>query len=326
MRRLCHRRHGPRAYGLALGKASGTLPPVLSVFVGLDCGGSSSRVLAVDSSGEIVFQGQSGAANLASTPENRLRRNLSHATEGCPSADFVCGCFAGLVSDDLRMRGEDYLKQLFPRSRVRAEPDYTAALYAAPEGTDICVIAGTGSLVCSRCDGEVVKSGGRGFILGDYGSGYQFGRDGLLHYLDNPTRSSPALREAIMEVFGSMQEGVIVSHVYKSPTPAMTIGKISKAVAQDAKAGEAYALASVDTNTMKLANIVAGHAQQYHSEQKEIGISLTGGVWKSASVFREQFELHLRKLLPGQAVHVQRVTRPPLYGAVELAKEMSYRN
>src|SRR5687768_11645928 len=137
----------------------------MSVFVGLDCGGSSSRVLAVDFDGNIVFQGQSGAANLASTPENRLRRNLSHATDGCPHADYVCGCFAGLVSDDLRRRGEDHLKSLFPRAEVRAEPDYTAALYASPPGTDVCVIAGTGSLVCSRGADGILKSGGMGYIL-----------------------------------------------------------------------------------------------------------------------------------------------------------------
>jgi N-acetylglucosamine kinase-like BadF-type ATPase len=230
------------------------------------------------------------------------------------------------VNDELRVRGEEFLRQLFPRACVRAEPDYTAALYAAPEGTDICVIAGTGSLVCSRVDGEVVKSGGRGYILGDYGSGYHYGRDGILHYLDNPARSSPALRAAIMDVFGSLQEGSIVSHVYKCPTPAMTIGKISKAVAYDAKAGEAYALASVETNTLKLASIVASHAEEHHAHKKQIGISLAGGVWKSANVIREQFEIHLRTLLPAQSVQVQRVTRPPLYGAVELAKEMSHSN
>jgi N-acetylglucosamine kinase-like BadF-type ATPase len=106
----------------------------------------------------------------------------------------------------------------------------------------------------------------------------------------------------------------------------MTLGKISKALANDAKAGEAYALASVETNTLKLAGIVAEHANEHHSDVKELGISLTGGVWKSAAVIRERFELHLRQLLPAQEIHVQRGNRPPLYGAVELAKEMSDSN
>ncbi|HSI71574.1 MAG TPA: hypothetical protein VK934_00230, partial [Fimbriimonas sp.] len=156
--------------------------------------------------------------------------------------------------------------------------------------------------------------------------GYHYGRDGILHYLDYPGQSSIGLKNAIVEVFGSLQEGLIVSHVYKSPTPAMTLGKISKAVAHDAKAGEAYALASVEKNTLRLAKVVAAHVEQYHSKQREIAIILAGGVWKSANVIREQFELHLKMLLPATTIEVNRVTRPPLYGAVELAKEMHHRN
>ena len=218
------------------------------------------------------------------------------------------------------------MRQIFPKAHVRAEPDYTAALFASPPGTDICVIAGTGSLICSRVDGKIVKSGGRGFILGDFGSGYHYGRDAVLHYLDNQERSSASLVEAISEVFGSLDEGSIVGQIYRAGSPAATLGKMAKALASDAKAGEPYALASVETNTLKLAGIVAAHAMNYHANQPELSIGLTGGVWKSATIIRERFEVHLRQLLPAQEIRVQRVNRPPLYGAVELAKEMSHRN
>jgi N-acetylglucosamine kinase-like BadF-type ATPase len=298
----------------------------MAVFVGLDCGGSSSRVLAVDSDGEIVFQGQSGAANLASTPENRLRKNLAHATDGCPHADYVCGCFAGLVNEDLRKRGIEFLRQLFPGAEVRAEPDFTAALYAAPEGTDICVIAGTGSLVCSRSQDGIVKSGGRGYILGDYGSGYHYGRDALLHYLDHPDEASDQLKQIVRETFDSSEEGVIVASVYRTNTPATMLGRLSKALASDAKAGKKYALDSVRRNSHKLAQVVQGHIDKHMPSKDQIGISVAGGVWKAAPIFRERFEASLEELMPSRSIVVHRVTRPPLYGAVELAKEMSIGN
>ncbi len=313
------------------GYSSGTLPrgfePRMSVYVGLDCGGSSSRVLALDSEGKVVYQGQSGGANLVSTPDARLRRNLYHATEGCPPANYVCGCFAGLVNEDLRKRGEELLRQHFPGAEVRAEPDYTAALFACPSNITVCVIAGTGSLVCSRVDGHIHKSGGRGYILGDDGSGFQFGRDAVVYFLDNPEECSQSLREAIKAAFGSTtDEGSIVSQVYRLPTPAMTLAKLSKALALDAKAGETYALASIERNTSKLAGIVAAHAARYHSDETILEVGLVGGVWNSAAIIRQQFEQHLRQLLPLQDVRVQKVNRPPLYGAVEIAKEMSHRN
>lgn len=295
---------------------------VMRVFVGLDCGGSSSRALAVDERGEILFQGQSGAANLVSTPENRLRKNLLHATNGCPKATYVCGCFAGLISEDLRAKGEEHLQQLFPEAIVRAEPDYTAAFYASPENTDLCVIAGTGSLVCSRGSNGILKSGGRGYILGDFGSGYQYGRDALIHYLDDPSAASSQLRRMVHEVFETSDEGTIISAVYKAQTPAGLIAKLLKALAGDVRNGERYALESVERNSRALADVVVEHVRRHLIQSERLGISLAGGVWKAAPNFRERFAEMLRESLPDREIAVQRIARPPLYGAVELAKEM----
>src|SRR5436309_909319 len=109
----------------------------MSVFVGLDCGGSSSRVLAIDDSGKAVFRGHGGPANLLSTPKASVLCNLKAATAGCPRPESVCGCFAGLVDEELRQRALDDLRRLFPRAKLfRAEPDYVAALAACGPGTD----------------------------------------------------------------------------------------------------------------------------------------------------------------------------------------------
>jgi N-acetylglucosamine kinase-like BadF-type ATPase len=282
--------------------------------------------LAVDHDGNIVFQGHSGAANLASTPESRLRKNLANATDGCPDATHVCGCFAGLMNDEMRKKGEDHLRQLFPHAQVRAEPDFTAALYASPPGTDICVIAGTGSLVCSHGPDGVVKSGGRGYLLGDYGSGYHFGRDALLHFLDAPETASASLRNLVQQVFETTAEGAIVAAVYRTSTPGTLLAKFSKALAQDAKAGEAYALQSVERNTAKLVDVVRRHVERHMPNRPTIAISLAGGIWKSATLFGDRFTSLLAEAMPDREFRVDRVTRPPLYGAVELAKEMIHGN
>lgn len=294
----------------------------MSVFVGLDCGGSSSRVLAVDDAGSVLFQGQSGAANLVSTPENRLRKNLTHATDGCPDASFVCGCFAGLISDEVRQRGLDHLRNLFPGAIVRAEPDYTAALYASPPETDICVISGTGSLVCSRLGGKIVKSGGRGFILGDAGSAYQFGRDALMYFLDNREEASPALRNQINDLFGTDEESAIVPTIYKAQTPATIVSKLAKALGSDAKVAQPYALESIDRNMSALAAIVARHAAKHLPDRRVLHISLAGGLWKAAPLFKERLAHYTQEMLTRQEIVVSRITRPPLQGAVELAREM----
>jgi N-acetylglucosamine kinase-like BadF-type ATPase len=295
----------------------------MSVFVGLDCGGSSSRVLALDEVGNVLFQGQSGAANLVSTPEGRLRRNLEHATKDCPTPDFVCGCFAGLINETMRERGVNILRDTFGDApKFRAEPDYTAALFTAPEA-DICVISGTGSLVCSQANGVISKSGGRGYILGDEGSGYYFGRDALLHYIHHPNLASDSLKKSIEEIFGSLEETVIISGVYKAPTPATILARLAKAVGHDAKDGAEYALESIRTNMEELALVVISHVIKHHSTAESLTISLSGGVWKAGALFRDTFVERLVTHRPQVDWNVVRLSKPPLHGAVELARQMT---
>lgn len=295
----------------------------MSVFVGLDCGGSSSRVLAIDSLGSVVYQGQSGAANLATTPEARLRKNLQSATNGCPTADFVCGCFAGLISDETGTRGTSLLRQLFPGAAVRAEPDYTAALYASDPETHICVVSGTGSLVCSRQNGIIHKSGGRGYILGDQGSGYQFGRDALVAFMDAPEKASEGLKSAVVDLFGTIEEGAIVSAVYRTGTPASILAKLAKVVGSDARLGISYATQSVIRNVTALAEVVAQHVEDFIEPGNILNVSLAGGVWKGPSVFRDEFEVVLQTMMSNRVVKTTRINKAPLHGAVEIAREMS---
>lgn len=294
----------------------------MSVFVGLDCGGSSSRVIAVDENGAVLFKGQSGAANLSTTPEKRLIRNLTQATKGCPSATYVCGCFAGLIGPETKERGEAALQQLFPEASVRAEPDFTAALYAAPATTDILIISGTGSLICSRTAQGIVKSGGRGYVLGDQGSGYQFGRDVLVNYLDHPDEATEVLKEALLQQFGGLSENAIVPKVYGSGAPATTLARLAKFIGQDAKEDRPYAIQSIDRNLGALIDVFEHHVRKNFPDQSKFEIVLSGGVWKSAQVFRERLIQLLEARFPSYVFLVNRITQPPLYGAVELAKEM----
>ena len=282
--------------------------------------------MALDQQGQVIHQGQAGSANLVSTPERRLRSNLLQATRECPGADYICGCFAGLMTEQDRHRAESYLSAIFPQARVHAEPDYAAAFSASEEGTDICVIAGTGSLVCSRIEGHMVKSGGRGYILGDEGSAYQCGRAALLKYFRDPKGASEQMRSALVKLFESDQESAIVSRLYQLPSPQSTLAKLAKPLSHDAKENMAYAIETIGEQMGHLARVTAEHANRRFQASNSLKITLAGGLWQNAPIFRDAFVRHLQESLPKMNLEVHRIVKPPVYGAVMLAKEMAYVN
>ncbi|HLK13478.1 MAG TPA: BadF/BadG/BcrA/BcrD ATPase family protein [Fimbriimonadaceae bacterium] len=295
------------------------------VFVGLDCGGSTSRALAVDMTGAPIFHGQSGAANLATTREPMLRRHLARATEGCPSASAVCGCFAGLMTENDRQRAKALLGELFPGASVRAEPDYAAAFASAEQGIDVCVIAGTGSLVCSSNNGGWVKSGGGGYLLGDYGSAFDFGRHVLQHYVFDGETPTPFTVKLIEQTFETKEINEVISRLYASPAPPAVLAKLATALTKDADAGETYALEAIDKAMQSLARLTVRHIHRHVKSTGTVRIGLAGGVWKTSASVLNVFTSSIRDQLD-RSFEVERLNRPPVYGATALAKELTLGN
>lgn len=291
------------------------------VFVGLDCGGSSSRVLAVGPDGAIVHQGQSGAANLVSTPPARLRKHLGLASEGLSGATHVCGCFAGLVDEPRRRNALELLGELFPRAVLRAEPDYAAALYASPEGTELCLIAGTGSLVCSDEDGRLVKTGGGGYLLGDEGSGFRYGRAAVAAFVRDPSQVGRDVRAGIAQVFRTEEPGEVTAAVYRATSPAALVARLAKPLALDAAAGVPYAIRVVAEESVGVVDIVARHlGRTGHATTARI--CLAGGLWKSGRVFEEGFRCAWADRFE-TSPNLVRIGQPPLAGAVRLARALA---
>ena len=297
----------------------------METFVGLDCGGTTSRVLAVDRRGDVVFRGQSGAANLLATPACTLERNLRRATAGCPPAAYVFGAFAGLVGPDERARALALLESVFPGAKIEAEPDYAAAHAAASEGTHLTVLAGTGSLVCGRdAEGRLVKTGGWGYLLGDYGSGYRYGHAALTRFLRTPQACSDVLRDAVASLFGSTEPSALISAVYGATAPQSVIARLLPAFAADLDAGETYAERDARREIDSLAEWVTLHVAKYPSGDRALRIALAGGVWKASLHFEAMLRKSLEKTFSDRPIALEKVVRPPVQGAVALAIGMKH--
>lgn len=294
----------------------------MPLYLGLDCGGSASRALMIDEQGNTVFQGRSGPANLASTPMKSVRKNVCRAVEGAPEPDAVCGCFAGLLTMEDRCAAESLLREALPAAKVRAMPDYCAAHLASEHGADFTVIAGTGSVVCSRIGGEFVKSGGRGFLLGDFGSAFRYGREALVAYLEDPNGASESLRKAVAKHLGSGGENELIARLYRGRSMPARVARLAPAFESDLDSGIGYAVEFLETESTRLAKVVAKHIGRYLSGRRKVKGSLAGGLWEISPRFSESLSASLREILPDPHAELVISKRPAVFGAVQLAREL----
>ena len=244
-----------------------------------------------------------------------------------------------MATEDDRQRATIILAELFPKARLRIERDYPAAFVASPDGTDVCVIAGTGSLVCSRIASEseiqnpkskiqnFQKSGGNGYVLGDDGSAFQYGRALLRHHIDMDKLSE--ISEDIRAVFSlpstlsPLPSAEIIAKVYKAPNIPQTLAKLAPAFAKAAEAKQDFAINFLQAESALLASVVVGHVSKFLPKKQEISLSLAGGLWKISPVFKDALMNALHTSDSTHTYRAQILTRPPVEGAVILARELA---
>lgn len=191
----------------------------MAFLLAVDGGGTGCRAVLTDRSGRVLARGQGGPANIASDP-GRAAQNLLDLARGVLAEVVGEGQVTremGRLSAVMGLAGANLaasvaeLRAALPMARLRVESDATIALKGALRDQDGIVAAiGTGSVFIRQLGGAVHRIGGRGFVLGDEGSGAWLGRALLAQTLrasDGFAPLTPLMREVLAELGGV--EGVI---------------------------------------------------------------------------------------------------------------------
>lgn len=300
--------------------------PEAGVVVGIDAGGTATRARAVRA-GRLVYTGAGGPGNPLSAGEQTVLTSYRAALDGCPAATHVAACVAGTRSPAQRAQIARLLADLLPGAEVRVVPDYVGALLAAPEHTDTCVVAGTGSVICSppeASDDETYPaSGGRGWILGDHGSAARLGRRALEHYVSDPAAVPAGFAAGLSQVIGHRDPSQIVAAVNSAPDPARLLARAAPLLTSAAEQGADWAVGHLDAEMSALAAATARHIARYLGPPGggAVRVALAGGVW-SSPVARSSFTAALDRA-SARTVIVTRSAADPVAGAVRLAESLS---
>jgi N-acetylglucosamine kinase-like BadF-type ATPase len=201
--------------------------------IGMDGGGTKTHAVIADMGGTIVAEHHGGASNFQIIGIDRAARTihglmtLCCESAGCSMSDIACLALgltgAGRTGDQQRMR--DGMKKLLAAKKVRlkhivVESDARIALEGAFKGKPgIILIGGTGSIAFGKdSNGAVHRVGGWGRVLGDEGSGYFLGLQGLsavTHHLDG-RGDATVLTRWVAERFALTDQTTIIEAVYRS--------------------------------------------------------------------------------------------------------------
>ena len=292
--------------------------------VGIDGGGTRTRYLLADATGGILAHGE-GRGSLLGAGDDRtvadsLVREISalaaRAGTGLP-VDALCAGLAGVAGRvDARMRLENRLRELGVARRVSIVPDAEVAFVDAfGEADGILLIAGTGSIALGRAGGgELRRVGGWGALLGDEGSGYRIGLDGLQAAIRGAENrgATTALSEALFRTI-KLDSVAQVLEWGQSATKA-GIAALAPPVIEQADRGDSVALEIVDRAVEGLVSHVKALEKQLGSASRP-PVAFVGGLIEVGGPLRD-------RLLARLTASGFRPLEQPVYparGAVRLA-------
>lgn len=229
----------------------------MTLFLGIDGGGSGCRAVIANASGRVLGHGAGGPANAWTDPDG-ARHNLLAAAQAA-LAEMGSGArledlhaVLGLAGANIPRVAERLVAGL-PFRRCRIETDASIAIRGALGCADGIVAAlGTGSIYGVQRARRVRTIGGWGFVIGDQGSGARIGRavleDALLAH-DGLLPDTPFLAGIIA---GAGGPGELVAEA-RDATPAEFAARVPAVIAA-ADLGDTAAsriLANADAAVMR---------------------------------------------------------------------------
>lgn len=185
----------------------------MALFLGIDGGGTGCRAAVARADGTVIGRGTGGPANI-NTDIHGAAANILTATaqalEGSGAQESDLMATLGLAGGAMRTAGAK-LSGLLPFARTQIVNDgITATRGALGMADGILAAMGTGSVFTVQRGGDIRQVGGRGFLLGDEGSGAVLGRSLMIDAMraaDGFLPLSPLLAEILAEYDGV--EGII---------------------------------------------------------------------------------------------------------------------
>jgi N-acetylglucosamine kinase-like BadF-type ATPase len=157
-------------------------------YLGIDAGGTSYDVLAMNTDNKILFRYRNESVHLNNAGHENFANHICGAIKSIlkqrkftlTNCKGICIGVAGARYEKDRKKLRKIVSNILGFNNLIVETDTEIARYGAFGGEDgILLICGTGSILFGKIKNKSYRIGGWGKILGDEGSGYKIGLEAL---------------------------------------------------------------------------------------------------------------------------------------------------
>lgn len=290
----------------------------MKYYLGIDGGGTKTTAIICDENAQLISRFVGESINYNSVGMETARKNLKATVDGVlPNDVKLNAAFIGMSAISERA-DDEFTKKLcegiIDCDKITMDSDVYIGLEAMRcDGSAAMVISGTGSMAVGRLpDGEIIHTGGWGYILGDEGSGYAICIDALRAAICGYEGSAEKtlLTDAVKEYYQVNDMLELIDIFYDPPMPRSEIAKLAPIVFKCAE-NDGVADAIIRNHAQLLANTVSALLSQL-PEGTPLG--LWGGIFENYEKFRNLFSASVNERFPETEINV--LEYAPEYGAV----------
>jgi N-acetylglucosamine kinase-like BadF-type ATPase len=299
-------------------------------FIGIDSGGTKSEILITDEFNTVLYKKNikafhysiHGFDKTVNHIINILATSLKENKLDIKNCKGICIGLSGVRDIKVKSQIQKQIIKSLGCKNILIESDSTIALYGAFEGKDgLILICGTGSILFGILNGEFIRIGGWGRIIGDYGSGYEIGKNAIKHLTTgyDGGKKISNLSSAIEKEF-SINKANLLHLIYQNNFNLQNLVPI---VLERADKKDKNALKIIDNAV----NDLLQHFKIFFKTsglRKKIGLAFSGSIIENENVLTLKLKKKIKRNF--KLINIIDKLHSPAEGAILLAKNKFYKN
>ncbi|MFR1517910.1 MAG: BadF/BadG/BcrA/BcrD ATPase family protein [Clostridia bacterium] len=307
-----------------------------AVIIGIDGGGTKTRVTIVETGGRVMKTLEGGSINYNNIGVEKAFANFKYIMDqlnpdynliqaisiGDPAQDDICiNPYTEIFLHKIRKN-----LPINPRTKIFTRSDVYMALYGLTQGQPgVLMISGTGSMGAAIDDGgNYYVSGGWGFPVSDTGSGYDIAVDAFKYIFaaydkygyNNIKKPGGMLAVSVLDYYGVSHPRELINCFHGEHNSRARVAEFSKVVYYCAEKGCVKAVRILENAGKKLALCTGNLIDKIkYPPGRPPFVGIYGSVFLHNHFVRESFEQAILRKYPSAEI-VKAKTAPEYAAAI----------